>query len=216
MASVKPALKTTTSNSPPIASITDSSGNAVPISSLLPNGDPSLSPRKKSKSVSFHEDTKPPSEEHPTIAGNANVTSSGVPSAREEYAFLLLEYSMVLVPLASVHAVLDVLVYRQYQQPMTFGDLTRRALVAFGVLFVLHSTIHPTHSSIAVQMILMFVAIVLGTYLVHAAAVSDYFAVMKQAPPLGTLLVWLALELEYYWSIVAAVTVGFIAWCVRV
>ncbi|KAK9237167.1 hypothetical protein V1525DRAFT_404813 [Lipomyces kononenkoae] len=216
MSGVKPALKTTTSNSPPITSVADSSGRPIPIESLLPNGDTSPSPRKKAKSVSFHEDTKPPSEEHPTMAGTANLTSSSGPSTREEYAFLLLDYAMVLIPLASVHAVFDVLVYRQYQQVLIFGDLARRSIVALAVLFVLHSTVHPTHSSIGMQMILMFAAIVLGTYLVHAAAVSDYFAVMKQAPPLGTLLVWLAIELEYYWSIVAAITVGFIAWCVRV
>ncbi|KAK9330430.1 hypothetical protein V1520DRAFT_340472 [Lipomyces starkeyi] len=216
MSAFKPALKTTTSNAPPITSVADSSGQPIPIESLLPNGDISPSPRKKTKSVSFHEDTKPPSEEHPTMAGRANLTSLGDPSSREEYAFLLLDYAMVVVPLASVHAVLDVLVYRQYQQALIFGDLAQRALVALAVLFVLHSTVHPTHSSIGIQMILMFVAIVLGTYLVHAATMNDYFAVMKQAPPLGTLLVWLAVELDYYWSIVAAVTVGFIAWCLRV
>ncbi|KAK9477660.1 hypothetical protein V1514DRAFT_282497 [Lipomyces japonicus] len=248
----KSALKSSSSNTPPITSITDIHGNPIPFSSLIINDKKnnantntintsfsSSSPVKKT--VSFHADTKPPSEDFLENSStdyistdnsnnnsrsnrshknrikrrtrNVNSKSAGQ-SKREEYLFVLLDYLMVIVPLTSVYIVLDVLVYRQYDQDLISSDVLHRAVTAFGTLFVLHSTIHPLHASLPMQMLLLFFTVILASYLVHACYHHDYFAVMKQAPPLGTVLVWLSIELEYYWSILAGVTVAFLSWLI--
>ncbi|KAK9469303.1 hypothetical protein V1512DRAFT_255946 [Lipomyces arxii] len=214
MTSTQPEIETQTSDTFPISELKDASGQPVSVSSILPSAvKASPSPRGiMKKTVSFHKDTKPPSVETPTIVGKVNPNAPGV---KEEIAMVVLDYLMILIPLVSVHTVLDVLVYRQYQQEVVMREVGRRAMIAFGVLFVLHSTVHPAHKNGFMQMLLMLGMILVGSYLIHAADIHDYFAVMKQAPPLGTLLVWFAIELEYYWSIVAGCTVGFVAWCVR-
>ncbi|KAK9448222.1 uncharacterized protein V1518DRAFT_420022 [Limtongia smithiae] len=174
----------------------------------------SMRPDTPHKTVSFHADTKPPSDAGPSAVPPSESASSPSPTS-SEYAFVILDYLMIVIPVATVHAVLDVLVYRQYSQELDVRQLLRRFAAACGVLFVLHAAIHPMRAGAGMQMVLMLFSMLLGTYLVAAVAEHDYFAVMKQAPPLGTLLVWLAIEMEYYWSILAAVTVTFVAWCVR-
>ncbi|KAK9461433.1 uncharacterized protein V1516DRAFT_696033 [Lipomyces oligophaga] len=235
MAAVKPVLKTSTSSTPPIASFVDASGNEIPLVSFIPDSTgsgansststPRTSTPSKKKTVSFHQDTKPPSIETPTRNGSQNPltrrsdstqSDGGVPSSRQEYAMLLLDYLMILIPLTAIHVILDVFVYRQYAQEFTNSELIARGRIAFAVLFVLHATFHPTHSTIQMQMFLLLIAVIIGSYMVIVVRTNDYFAVMKQAPPLGTILIWLAVELEYYFSITAAVTVGFVSWCTTI
>lgn len=133
-----------------------------------------------------------------------------------ECMFLVLDYLMVVVPLASLHVVLDVLVYKQYGQDIVFREMASRGITSLFVLIVVHSVFHPSHSKVPFQMLLLLGGMMLGMYLVHIAQTQDYFAVMKQAPPVGTLLAWTVVELEYYWSAVGMAVVGFWYWLVKV
>ncbi|KAK9454506.1 hypothetical protein V1511DRAFT_502179 [Dipodascopsis uninucleata] len=214
MAGAKPALKTSASSSPPITGFTDSDGNSVPLSTLIPERS---TPKK---SVSFHADTKPRSEDPDYSDDNADDRPSirrieRRSQGQQEYAFLVLDYLMIIIPLASVHITLDILVHKQYHQELIFREICNRGLMSFFVLFVLHSVLHPTHGTIPMQMLLLFASILGGTYLIKVCEM-DYYAVMKQAPALGTLLSWLAVELEYYWSVLAVVVVALITWLIKV
>ncbi|KAK9471907.1 uncharacterized protein V1510DRAFT_418732 [Dipodascopsis tothii] len=172
---------------------------------------PPASPRKSaiqrrrgaSKSVSFAVEDKPAEPEAP-------------PGLFAESMLLLLDYTMVLVPLASFHVVLDVLVYRQYGQEIVLNELLHRGAISFLVLGLIHAVLHPGHAGVGMQMLILLTAMMIGMYLVHVCQTQDYFAVMKQAPPLATLLGWAAIELEPYWSTLAMACVGFWYWCVRV
>ncbi|KAK7202959.1 hypothetical protein BZA70DRAFT_269569 [Myxozyma melibiosi] len=224
MSSAKPALKVTSANGAPV-SFTDAAGNEVPITKILPDdvkaamgSNPSTPPPSlKKKTVSFHEDTKPPSEDTPTRNGNAKIRrSSSSSSEPNEYAVLMLDYLMALIPLTTAYAIFDILVRKQYQEELLLETLPKRSLITFGVLFVLHSVIHPSHTKIGFQMLLMLAFVVLGAYLLTVVNEASYLQIISRAPPVGTLLVWLCVELEYYFSLSAIVTVLFVSYLVKV
>ncbi|KAK9378221.1 uncharacterized protein V2V93DRAFT_376521 [Kockiozyma suomiensis] len=216
MASAKPALKVSSANTLP--SITDSAGQEIPISKILPEevksamATPSPPPLRR-KTVSFHQDTKPPSEDTPTRIGTA---SPGARTPPNEYAITILDYLMVLVPLTTVYAIFDILVRKQYQQDLLLDTLTKRSLTAFGLLFVLHSVIHPNSKRIGYQMLMLLGFVVLGSYMLTVVNEGEYTTVVSRSPPVGTLAVWLCVELEYYFSISGIVTVLFVSYLVKV
>lgn len=58
------------------------------------------------------------------------------------------------------------------------------------------------------QAIFFIVSTTSGCYLIHAANEQGYFAVMKRAPPLGTLWVWSVIEMDLAWAVVSLISVA--------
>ncbi|KAI4845153.1 hypothetical protein E4T44_05779 [Aureobasidium sp. EXF-8845] len=101
--------------------------------------------------------------------------------------------------LAMVHFTLDVLVFQQYAQEIDWTAIVQRTALAYPILFLI--------------LVCLAVAIFSGCYMIYAGNTYDYFAVMKQAPPLGTLWIWSVIEMKLGYGLASiAVDVGFLLW----
>jgi hypothetical protein len=117
--------------------------------------------------------------------------------------------------LSALHFTLETLTVHQYAQELLFGPITQHTLfLAFPVLTLLihlfhgHLLPHALRESIEGasektrsllyalrQLLLLGMATVSGCYLIYVCNDRGYYAVMKNAPSVGTLWVWSVLEL---------------------
>lgn len=103
------------------------------------------------------------------------------------------------VCLTMFHFTLDVLVYHQYSQEVYWDAIFKRSGTILPILFLV---IYMMRSDLAMrfatarQLLFFATAVTAGCYLIHAGNNFDYFAVMKQAPPLGALWVYSVIELN--------------------
>lgn len=101
--------------------------------------------------------------------------------------------------LSMVHFTLDVLVYQQYAEEIIWSAIAKRSATIFPVLFVLIYLLHTKTAQrfyIPRQMFHLGLAVGAGCYMIYVGNTYDYFAVMKQAPPLGTLWIWSVIEMK--------------------
>lgn len=110
------------------------------------------------------------------------------------------------ITLTILHFTLDVLVHHQYAQTLAWSSIWRRTALGFpgeqtrDLLSMLTGTVvlglvtgiyvFGRRNSVLSQLFFFAVSVAAGCYLIHASNVEGYFAVMKRAPPLGTLWVW--------------------------
>lgn len=118
------------------------------------------------------------------------------------------------VSLTMIHFTLDVLTYNQYRQEFEWWPIFQRTFSIFPVLFLLVFMMGSQTASrfpLAKQMLFLIIAVGAGCYTIHVANRYEYYAVMKQAPPLGTLWIWAVIELKLaYAAISVAVDLGFL------
>ena len=116
--------------------------------------------------------------------------------------------------LAMVHFTLDGLVYHQYKQEIEWGPIFRRTGTVFPVLLLLIYLLHTQTAKRldAVRQVFYFAtAVAAGCFMIHVGNQGGYFAVMKQAPPLGTLWIWAVIEMDVWWAVPSmAVNAGFL------
>ncbi|KAI9678659.1 MAG: hypothetical protein M1817_005716 [Caeruleum heppii] len=137
-------------------------------------------------------------------------TSSPEPSTTP-----LLDALFLTLSLSALHFTLDVLVHHQYLQDLAWASIVRRTFTTAPVLLCLIYQLHrPERANLLIGQIFFFgLAAGAGCSLIYAANVAEYFAVMKRAPPLGTLWVWSVIELRLPWAVASlAVTGGFLWW----
>ena len=120
------------------------------------------------------------------------------------------------VTLAMVHFTLDVLVYNQYRQEIEWQPIFSRTFFMLPVLFLLVFMMGSEMASRfpnAKQILFFVVAVGAGCYTIHVANRYGYFAVMKQAPPLGTLWIWSVIEMKLPFATASVVAdLGFLWW----
>jgi hypothetical protein len=134
-----------------------------------------------------------------------------------QFMFDLLDYSTYLIPIVSVHIVLDVLVRVQYSEETfetiaTQRDVFYRAVLAIPVFALLHFYVHPLRETRIFRIASFFASVATGGYLLYASNEEGYYYVMKRAPPLGTLWVWMFVEMEWQWSATSLVVIAFWMW----
>ena len=118
--------------------------------------------------------------------------------------------------LSMLHFTLDVLVYNQYRQEILWKEIFTRTAMAVPVLmflvYMLHQT--PSNRTLAVlkQVASMITSVVAGCYLLYSGNKHGYYAVMKRAPPLGTLWVWSVIEMHLAYAVPSLVVVGAYMW----
>jgi len=103
------------------------------------------------------------------------------------------------VCLAMFHFTLDVLTFNQYRQEVEWGPIWKRTATVLPILWLLIYVMRsPTARKVEVarQIFFLVVGVGAGCYTIHVGNVYDYYAVMKQAPPLGTLWVWSVIEMK--------------------
>ena len=100
--------------------------------------------------------------------------------------------------LTMLHFTLDVLVHHQYRQSETieWGLIVQRTLITFPILVALVFALKSRVNALWAQLLFFVMSVAAGCYLIYSSNEEAYFAVMKRAPPLGTLWVWSVIEMR--------------------
>ncbi|KIX08532.1 uncharacterized protein Z518_03188 [Rhinocladiella mackenziei CBS 650.93] len=127
--------------------------------------------------------------------------------------------------LSAVHFTLEVLTVHQYAQELHFPPIiAHTTFVAFPTLTVVialfHGVLLPISLPQAVrlwvlalrQVVYVLTANIAGCYLIQLTNDKGYYAVMKNAPGIGTIWVWAVLELGLTGALAGVVGPGIFAW----
>lgn len=126
-----------------------------------------------------------------------------------ESVFLALSLSML-------HFTLDVLVYNQYRQEIEWPPIFRRtgtiAPLLLLIIWIAKSGAAMRFGGLR-QVVFFGIAVAAGCYMIFAGNTYAYYAVMKRAPPLGTLWIWSVIEMRLWWAVASVVVnLGFLIW----
>jgi len=134
------------------------------------------------------------------------------PSADEDPVGPLGQAIFFSISLTMLHFTLDVLVHQQYRQSIAWDMILRRTAITFPILATLVYLLHSRSKKIWAQVLFLGMSIGAGCYLIYSSNEEAYFAVMKRAPPLGTLWVWSVIEMRLEVAVASVVAVGGYFW----
>jgi len=156
--------------------------------------------------------------------------AGGIKPAEEKAGYVspFLDTLFLASSLSALHFTLDVLTVHQYAQELRFPPILINTLfVAFPTLtFAIHllnghlfpQAFHsfPRHVlngfKMLQQLIFLLTANVAGCYLIYVTNDKGYYAVMKQAPSIGTIWVWCIIELGLAGALTGVVGPALYAW----
>ncbi|MCJ1259140.1 hypothetical protein MMC24_006975 [Lignoscripta atroalba] len=116
------------------------------------------------------------------------------------------------VTLTMLHFTLDVLVHHQYRQEIGWDMIVQRTVTTFPLILFLVYFLHQRSSQLWVQVLFLGMSFGSGCYLIYSSNEVAYFAVMKRAPPLGTLWVWSVIEMRLGFAVGSLAAVGAYFW----
>lgn len=114
-----------------------------------------------------------------------------------------------------LHLTLDVLVQNQYLQEIDMPSLVRKTLSIVPVLWILLYLFRSKTARqwrLLRQCVFLVIAVVAGCYTIRVANKYSYYAVMKQAPPLGTLWVYSVIEMDVPFALFSLLVDGAYLW----
>ena len=110
------------------------------------------------------------------------------------------------VCLAMFHFTLDVLTYNQYRQSIEWAPIFTRTgkvlPILWFVIFMLRTGTARRWPRLR-QVFFLALAVGAGCYTIYAGNEFSYYAVMKRAPPLGTLWVWSVIEMDLPFALIS-------------
>ncbi|KAF2087796.1 hypothetical protein K490DRAFT_12334, partial [Saccharata proteae CBS 121410] len=118
--------------------------------------------------------------------------------------------------LTMLHFTLDVLVHNQYRENIVWKEIWKRTGVVLPLLFVLVYSMRtklimrfPTFR----QVLFLGASVAAGCYTVYSGNMHGYYAVMKRAPPVGTMWVWMVVEMDLGYALASVLAVlGYTLW----
>ncbi|OAP62619.1 hypothetical protein AYL99_01846 [Fonsecaea erecta] len=160
--------------------------------------------------------------------GGEVITESESDSSSSPSEYPWLDTLLLASSLSAVHFTLSVLAMHQYAEEVRFRPLiTQTVVVAFPALSVFIALFHghllpasltkvpaSVKDWIVVLRSLIYVvtANVAGCYLIHLTNDKGYYAVMKDAPGVGTIWVWSILEMGLLGALAGVAGPGIYAW----
>lgn len=114
--------------------------------------------------------------------------------------------------LSMLHFTLDVLVHHQYRQAIGWDLIVQRTLITFPILLALVYMLHSRSTALWTQFLFLCLSMGAGCYLIYSSNELAYFAVMKRAPPLGTLWVWSVIEMRLPFALGSLISVAIYFW----
>ncbi|MCJ1352905.1 MAG: hypothetical protein MMC33_002889 [Icmadophila ericetorum] len=160
-------------------------------------------------------DGKVPSGPMKTVQINTDGTISDVlpegPSQAEDEPIGELGQALFhALTMTMLHFTLDVLVHHQYRETISWDMIAQRTAINFPLLLTIIYVLHPRVSSLWVQILYLGMSVASGCYLIYSTNELAYFAVMKRAPPLGTLWIWSVVEMRLPFALASvAVATGY-------
>ena len=142
--------------------------------------------------------------------------SESLPELQDPEPTPYLDIALYITTLTILHFTLTVLVHYQYAaEPPSLPSILYSSTIASptpALLLVIVSMLHPRSSFIITQALFAVLSVAAGAWLVHASNKDPYMAVMKKAPPLGTLWVWAFIEMRWEWAAGSLGVVGAWGW----
>lgn len=132
--------------------------------------------------------------------------------------FAILDYTQLLIPLVSAHIIFDILVRIQYAQDISWENVSQqmeilqRAAYAAPVLLILHLVFDQHKEKRWFRIASFGAAVSIACYLVYISEEYGYYLIMKRSPPLGTILMWLFIEMHWAYSAIALIVIVFWMW----
>ena len=136
-----------------------------------------------------------------------------------------LDAILLATSLSAVHFTLEVLTVHQYAQDLHLPPIIRHTiLVAWPTLIAIIALFHgllfpaslshkiPAQILLLRQIVYVAIANVAGCYLINVTNDKGYYAVMKNAPGIGTIWVWSVLELGLFGALAGVIGPGVYAW----
>jgi hypothetical protein len=111
------------------------------------------------------------------------------------------------INLTILHFTLDVLVHQQYMQAIDWASIITRTMPTFPVLMLIVYPLHKRAGEMWVQCLFLVMSIAAGCYLTYVSNEQGYFAVMKRAPPVGTLWIWAVVEMRLEFALASCLAV---------
>uniref|UniRef100_A0A060T608 ARAD1C10076p n=1 Tax=Blastobotrys adeninivorans TaxID=409370 RepID=A0A060T608_BLAAD len=145
---------------------------------------------------------------------NERTTKSYNPADDEDlgavgrFMFSALDYTAYLVPLLSVFIVLSILVKLQYGDSVDAKEVFHESLFTIVAIAALYAFVHPYRHALLFRIASLAISTAIGCYLIYISNEAGYYLVMSRAPPLGTLWVWLFIEMDWQWSAASLAIVG--------
>lgn len=149
---------------------------------------------------------------------NTTTTTSLEEEIESNILFSILDYTQLLIPLLSAHIILDILVRVQYAQDITWENVTeqldilKRAAIAGPILITLHLFFDHWKFTRLFRIGSFLASVAIGTYLAYISNEEGYYFIMKRAPPLGTIWVWLIFEMHWAYAALSLVVVSTWMW----
>ena len=116
------------------------------------------------------------------------------------------------ISLTMVHFTLDVIVHQQYREEIGWDEITKRALGTLPMLIGLVYSLHSRSPRLWAQCLFCGIGVGAGCYLIYSSNELGYFAVMRRAPPLGTLWIWSVVEMKLSFALANVAAVGAFFW----
>ncbi|KIK65353.1 hypothetical protein GYMLUDRAFT_38801 [Collybiopsis luxurians FD-317 M1] len=145
------------------------------------------------------------SEQTPTSAVNSD--PSPYPLVDE-----ILDTSLFIIPFCSLLLLMEILVHNQYNRHATYGALLERMSTGGPILALFIFFIHRHKRSRRVQIFLFVLSCVVGPRLMYLIARGSWLVNMRQCPPLATIWVYTALELDLGPCVVSLGVTGAYVW----
>lgn len=149
--------------------------------------------------------SSPPSITTTNINPDGTLTTIDSASNSPDATTSCLDVFLYTATLTMLHFTLTVLVHHQYAAtPPSLTSILYTSTVTSptpALIVVLVSILHPRSSLLPTQILFAFLSVAAGAWLVYASNEDAYMAVMKKAPPLGTLWVWAIVEMRWEWAV---------------
>ncbi|KAM0801266.1 hypothetical protein BDR22DRAFT_199975 [Usnea florida] len=135
--------------------------------------------------------------------GSLSIVESVSDSPNVETPYL--DVFLYAATLTMLHFTLTILVHHQYATtPPSLTSIFYTSTFkspTTALILVLVAILHPRSSHLLTQILFASMSVAAGAWLVHASNEDSYMAVMKKAPPLGTLWVWAIVEMRWEWAV---------------
>ncbi|KAJ4466507.1 hypothetical protein J3R30DRAFT_3586965 [Lentinula aciculospora] len=135
-------------------------------------------------------------------------------SKDSEYSLMdeILDTSMIIIPFCSILLLMDILIHNQYGRHASFKELfdgmsSRGPILALFIFYI-----HRHKRSRRIQIFLFLLSCIAGTRLMYLIALGSWLVNMRQCPPLATIWIYTALELDLGPTVISLMLTAFFVW----
>ena len=151
-----------------------------------------------------------------TTTINPDGSLSHTTEPEEDISTPYLDAFLYTTTLTALHFTLTLLIHQQYDtEPPQLVPLFLSSTVYSPtplIILLLVCILHPHASHPVIQVLFAVLSVVCGGWLVRATNEEPYMAVMRKAPPLGTLWVWAVVESRWEVAVAELGVVGVWGW----